>query len=204
MNAGSIFERVYSAIKEDLLRGAYRPGDTLEPRQIGAQLFASVTPVRDALHRLAGERLIEATPHDGFRRPLLTENGLRDLYRWQEVLALAALRMKKGFDCSDAGSACNPSTADAVERTRRIFAGVAALSSSAELQIAMLQTTDRLEPVRHLEPRFLPDLDQELRAIEEGLIDRDLTGVRHHLQRYRARRYRLAPHLVTALLSPAP
>src|SRR5438128_1521196 len=93
MSAGSTFERVYRALKDELLRGDHRPGDPLEPRHIGERLFASITPVRDALHRLAGERLIEASPHDGFRVPLMTEHGLRDLYRWQELLAQLCLRL---------------------------------------------------------------------------------------------------------------
>ena len=201
MNAGSTFERVYHAIKSDLLRGAYRPGDILEPKLIGSQLFASVTPVRDALHRLAGERLIEAAPHNGFRSPLLTENGLRDLYRWQELLALTAIRLAPVAGPS--GAMERPPAAEPAQRTRWLFAVIAALSHSTELQIANLQTTDRLESARHLEPRILVDCDQELAVLEQMLIAGDFSGLRRALARYRARRQRLVPHLLTAMLNPA-
>lgn len=54
------FGRVYAAIKQQLLEGAFRPGERIEPAILSDELGASVTPVRDALHRLAGERLVEA------------------------------------------------------------------------------------------------------------------------------------------------
>jgi hypothetical protein len=195
VNACSTFERVYRAVRANLLRGAYRPGEAIESRQVGAELFASVTPVRDALYRLAGERLIEASPHDGFRVPLLTENALRDLIRWQEMLALTALRMatpRIGVEVPDAES-------DA-ERSRHIFRAIADLSACAELQIAMSLASDRLEAVRHLERRFLPDLDLELGRLEHALALADRPGLRHNLARYRTRRIRLVPDLLTTLM----
>jgi hypothetical protein len=194
MNAGSIFERVYRSIKTELLRGAYRPGETLEPRSLAEQHVASVTPIRDALHRLAGERLVDASPHEGFRVPLLTENGLRDLYVWQEQLALLALRQARSSQFVQPGQ-----PASAVERTRRFFISLAGLTPSAELQIATEQASDRLEPARHLEPDMLPDLDDELSALEQLLVASAWQELRPFLVRHRNRRLRLVPHLITAL-----
>lgn len=194
MNAGSIFERVYRSIKAELLRGAYRPGEVLEPRSLAEQHLASVTPIRDALHRLAGERLVDASPHEGFRVPLLTENGLRDLYGWQEQLALLALRSAKSSEPAQA-----PQFASAVERTRSFFGSIAELSLSAELQIATEQASDRLEPTRHLEPDMLPDLDGELSTLERSLAAGAWRELRPLLVRHRNRRLRLVPHLITAL-----
>jgi DNA-binding transcriptional MocR family regulator len=160
VNAGSIFERVYRSIKAELLQGAYRPGDMLEPRSLADRHFASVTPIRDALHRLAGERLVEASPHDGFRVPLMTENTLRDLYGWQESLALLALRTKR----AEALVPMMPPV-DPVERSRHLFVSLAGLASSHELQTATAQACDHLEPARHLEAQFLVDGDDELTAL---------------------------------------
>lgn len=202
MNAGSTFERVYRAVREDILRGAYRPGEVLEPKRIGAEHFASVTPVRDALHRLAGERLIEASPHDGFRMPLLTENGLRELLRWQELLALTSLRLTTATAGVEIAEAIRET-----DRSRRIFAAIAGLSGYLELQIAMVSVIDRLEPLGHIERRFLFDLDEELGQLEGALAAIDFASLRHELGRYRLRRVRLVPDFITALMDadrPAP
>lgn len=66
MTPPGTFERVYAAIRQRLREGFYRPGDRLEPAALSDGLNASVTPVRDALHRLTGERLDEARPMKAF------------------------------------------------------------------------------------------------------------------------------------------
>lgn len=194
MNAGSTFERVYRSIRAELLRGAYRPGEMLEPRSLAERHFASVTPIRDALHRLAGERLVEASPHDGFRVPLMTENALRDLYAWQEQLAILALRLSRA-----GGQDLPPSTGTAIERTRQLFTGLAARSGSVELLSATTQACDRLEPARHAEAQLLADMDEELSMLEQLLSRNAWQDFRAQLTRYRTRRGRLVPHLITAL-----
>lgn len=194
MNAGSIFERVYRSIKAELLRGAYRPGETLEPRLLAERYFASVTPIRDALHRLAGERLVEASPHDGFRVPLMTENGLRDLYAWQEQLALLAVRLARPRE-----QAPLTFSGTEVERARNLFTKLAARTGAAELEAATAQACDRLEPVRHAEAQLLADLDEELSMLEQLLARQAGQDFKTQLTRYRSRRLRLVPHLITAL-----
>jgi DNA-binding GntR family transcriptional regulator len=91
MTRPGTFERVYAAIKRQLREGVFRPGDRLEPAVLSEQLNASVTPVRDALHRLTGERLVDAPRHEGFRTPMLTETTLRHLYAWHRDLVLLAM-----------------------------------------------------------------------------------------------------------------
>ena len=91
MTPPGTFERVYAAIKQRLRQGAYRPGERLEPALLSDELNARVTPVRDALHRLTGERLVDAPRHEGFRAPMLTETTLRHLYLWHRDLLLLAV-----------------------------------------------------------------------------------------------------------------
>src|SRR5690242_2313518 len=87
------FDRVYAALKQRLRKGVYRPGTRLEPAALSDELNASVTPVRDALHRLTGERLVEAPRHEGFRAPMMTETLLRQLYAWHlDLLLLAVMK----------------------------------------------------------------------------------------------------------------
>jgi DNA-binding GntR family transcriptional regulator len=90
MSPGVTFERVYPALKRQLREGVRVPGTPIEPAIIGNELGASITPVRDALHRLVGERLVEAPQHNGFRVPRPTEAELRDLYAWNGLVIGAA------------------------------------------------------------------------------------------------------------------
>ena len=71
MSPGPIFERVYLALKAQVTSGAFAPGDRLEPAALGEALNASITPVRDALHRLVGERIVEAPRNEGNRKSVV-------------------------------------------------------------------------------------------------------------------------------------
>src|SRR5574338_1116410 len=95
MTPPGTFDRVYAAIKIRLRGGVYRPGTRLEPAILSDELNASVTPIRDALHRLTGERLVEAPPHEGFRAPMMTETLLRYLYSWHLDLLLLVLMKQR-------------------------------------------------------------------------------------------------------------
>ena len=98
MSPGPTFDRVYFALKEQLTSGRHPPGAHLEPSVLGDELCSSITPIRDALHRLVGERLVEAPRNDGFRAPMITELGLRQLYGWQaDLLRLALARHRSSL-----------------------------------------------------------------------------------------------------------
>src|SRR5438270_8453326 len=151
MTPPGTFERVYAAIKQRLREGAYRPGDRLEPAALSDDLNASVTPVRDALHRLTGERLVEAPRHEGFRTPMMTEVLLRQLYAWHRDLLLlavmkhrhAALADKTADDVGYAGSVH--------ERQNALFLALAGAAGNPEHVAALEAISHRLEPVQRFE-----------------------------------------------------
>jgi DNA-binding GntR family transcriptional regulator len=57
---------VYEALNERILDVEYAAGEKLVIDQLARELGVSVTPVRDALTRLAAERLIEFIPFRGY------------------------------------------------------------------------------------------------------------------------------------------
>lgn len=59
-------DQVYDALCERILDLEYEPSERLVIDQLARELGVSGTPVRDALNRLAAERLIEFTPFRGF------------------------------------------------------------------------------------------------------------------------------------------
>ena len=102
MNSGPTSERVYGALRERILANAFAPGARLDPAVLASELASSVTPVRDALHLLAGEQLVEVRPGDGFHLPHLTGPGLDDLYALNAELRLLAVfhrrRRRQAFE----------------------------------------------------------------------------------------------------------
>jgi len=61
----SLADQVYSRLREAIYRGELAPGARLVQTDVAAKLGVSRIPVREALARLASERLVECTPHRG-------------------------------------------------------------------------------------------------------------------------------------------
>lgn len=196
MSPGATFERVYLALKEQLGSGRFPPGLHLEPATLSEELSASVTPVRDALHRLLGERLVIAPRGDGFRMPLLTEAALRDLYGWNSQLLTLALRSVHSGHLEIGPTA----ELSLIARTDALFLSIAARSGSGELYAAVSGVNDRLRSVRTAEGRLLHGLADELKSLEEAYRSNDLALVRTQLARYHRRRDRATPQILATLL----
>ena len=79
MSPGATMERVYRVLKAQVMHGEFAPGERLDPSVLARDLGASPTPVRDALHRLSGERLVDSWHQEGLRQPIVGEGDLRDL-----------------------------------------------------------------------------------------------------------------------------
>lgn len=201
MTPPGTFDRVYAAIKQRLRDGVYRPGDRLEPAALSDELNASVTPVRDALHRLTGERLVEAPRHEGFRVPMLTEPLLRQLYEWHLDLLILAL-MKRRAAALDDEILTDDWKADgaAHERDNLLFLALARSARNSELLDAVEAVTLRLEPVQRLEQSFLDETDRETKEIFAALRANDRKALRASLLRYHRRRQKIVPELLASLL----
>ena len=76
---------VYDAIKGDILSLALRPGQDLDEVSLGCRYGVSRTPIREALIRLAGDRLVTFGQN---RRASVTELILADYPRFIEALDL--------------------------------------------------------------------------------------------------------------------
>lgn len=61
----SATEIAYQQIRARILKGELAQGEHLKERKLAAECFVSRTPVRDALRRLASERLVEFAPNRG-------------------------------------------------------------------------------------------------------------------------------------------
>ncbi|MEP9360029.1 GntR family transcriptional regulator [Sphingomonas sp. KR3-1] len=196
MNAAPVFDRVYGGLKHLLRSGTIVPGTRLDPARYAEQLAASVTPVRDALHRLAGEHMVLAT-HDGFQVPSPSEPDLRDLYDWQYQLLQSALRTSRRTHADFLPEL--PAEAHLAEVVEQLFSAIANAAPNLELRHAVAASGDRLHAVRRAETLVLPGLAEEL----SDLIEADLRTLRTRLGRYHRRRIAAASETLRALYRAA-
>ena len=203
MTPPGTYERVYEAIKQRLSEGLYRPGTRLDVSVLAEELNASVTPVRDALHRLTGERLIEATKYDGFRTPAMTETTLRQLYGWHFDLVMLAVMKHRAVDLAGQTTIDEArSNASIRERQNAVFLAMARDGGNPEHVWALRSITERLEPAQRLEASFLDETEEETSRILSSLQSGDRKALRRYLVQYHRRREEIVPDLLAGLLEP--
>ena len=198
MSPGFTFERVYLALKEQLNRGRFAPGDHLEPAVLGPELNASITPIRDALHRLVGERIVDAPRNDGFRVPAPTEADLRDLYGWSRTLLELALRAPAPRGPAAALRAAETGGNEAPESEADLFRTIARRTANRQHEAAVENLNERLAPLRIAEARVLEDVDEEFRALRTAWEAGDLAELRRCIAAYHRRRQRCVPEILIA------
>jgi len=203
VNSGATSERVYDALKRRILTRSYRPGDRLEPVALADDLGSSATPVRDALHLLTGERLIETRPGGGFYLPLIDEPALEDLYGWVAQLLLLALR-KWPDSAMRSATGKSVDDTDAASAAADLFGRIAGQSGNIEHALAVHSTSDRLHAARLAEAGLFDDWRDELAQLEAVFMAGDLPLLRRRLVAYHRRRHRAAAMIVRTLYRPDP
>lgn len=194
MNAGQTTDRVYEALRQRITMHELRPGARIDPGKVAAEFDSSVTPVRDALHILAGEGLVEVRHGEGFFLPHVDEPGLMDLYDWNLDLILAALRRSEPqpgiFPRLDG---------DPAAQTAALFGTIARSSGNKVHAVAVRWTNARLNPARRVEADGLFEVAEELTAIAEAISTGDRASARKLITVYHAHRKRMAKKIVEAL-----
>lgn len=85
---------VYQALKEKIMDQVFEPGARLTIEALAAELKVSPTPVREALTRLAAERLVEFISFKGYTvRELLNPHELADLMDVRKLIETYAARL---------------------------------------------------------------------------------------------------------------
>ncbi len=85
-------ERAYEYLKENLLSGRFKPGERLTEEYLAGELGVSRTPIREALHKLEQEGLIQALETRGFRVASDSQEEMEELFEIRSILEGYALR----------------------------------------------------------------------------------------------------------------
>jgi DNA-binding FadR family transcriptional regulator len=191
MSPAHVLEPTYEAIKRRLVAGDWPMGFRLEAARLAADLGVSITPVRDSLNRLTGERLVDMIPGEGFRVPSLSEQGLREMFDFNLLLLIGAI------DTDASPFAMSPDgDMDHASATASLFLAIAGLAGNGEVVAAVESLNDRLHQLRQLDESFLPEALEELDDLRASFASdqwrsngRDLLTRYHVARRLGAGRY---------------
>lgn len=104
----SVNEAVYQALRNKLMHGEYRAGQSLGIQYLADALGTSTMPVREALRRLVAQQGLEPMSNGTTRVPLITRDRLNDIRRARVLV--------EGNVTEWAGPRLTPETLDALER----------------------------------------------------------------------------------------
>jgi DNA-binding GntR family transcriptional regulator len=90
--ASTRVEQAYTALRADILSGRRRPGARLPFAELCTSYGASMGVLREALSRLAAERLVESEPQLGFRVRQISLDDLHELTDARAAVETLVLR----------------------------------------------------------------------------------------------------------------
>lgn len=196
-------DQVYRSLKRDIMSGRYPPGSAPNVHQIATEVGLSISPVRDAMERLVGERILVARVGGGFQMPEVSEASLSELYLWHSYLARGAIRSMPAI-AQPADLANELETVDSndngaiVAATARFFLELAATGAGSEHVAAMRSAGERLAIIRFAEHR-LRDRKSELERLQTLAISGSKAVLKEAIAVYHRRRFRHLSQIIRML-----
>ena len=93
VDAETLSENVFRRIQAAIVRGDIAPGSKISEPELARTYGISRGPLREAIHRLEGQRLLVRVPHVGARVVSLSHAELVELYEIRESLEGMACRL---------------------------------------------------------------------------------------------------------------
>lgn len=89
----TLVEHIIHSIREAIRNGEVAQGERLIVADIAQEYGVSMGPVREAIRRLAGEGLLEFTPHRGATVRAYSERDVREIFQVREAIEGYAARL---------------------------------------------------------------------------------------------------------------
>jgi DNA-binding GntR family transcriptional regulator len=206
MTEGAVYER----IKAWLLAQTLVPGQLLQIGVLADELGVSTTPVREALTRLAAERMIMSVPKRGFFARTPSEDDILGLYSVNQTIldaavarwpAKAAEQPAAALAEADAAIQVRERSAEQLARqTGELFLQIATRSGVGEFAEIVHNMNDRLHHARVLECELVADVFVEMGRLIELVAAHDRAQLRLALKAYHDQRLLLAAAISKELL----
>lgn len=91
VNYPDLGEKVYEVLRDQIVTCELAPGSQIPVGDLARQLGVSLTPVRDALNRLAAEGLVEDVARKGYFVASLDPDDVTDLLQARRLIEMAAV-----------------------------------------------------------------------------------------------------------------
>lgn len=177
---GSLTDRVYELLKDEILRVHRRPGDLLAEGELANRFGVSKTPVREALRLLARDGWVIVMPRKGYLiRPVRLED-VREIFALRDILephaaSLAAIATRAEDIAAlqaiiDAQEAAVGNLDAALGAARSFHIALAETSGNGRLSRMLV---DLLDEVRRLH-FLLPNVESHITSEEELHAHRSL------------------------------
>lgn len=199
----NIGERVYRALREQVIAFEIRPGEKVNEITLAKRLGVSRTPVREALFRLCTEGFLTSSSNQGFFRKVLDVKEVFDLYEFRQKLEAASLRLAgeratteqiaqieqflEGTSDEDPGR----TTLAMVMLDEQFHEKVMALSGNSEMLYTLRNINVRIRYVRWIDmeaPRWC-NTQRRHREIIDKLRERDIEASVQLMSNHIARRF---------------
>jgi DNA-binding GntR family transcriptional regulator len=89
----SLAEKAYQLLRADIISCTLRPGQQVVQSRLAERYQIGTTPIRDALHRLARENLVQPVPRSGYVIAPLTLTDIQEMFELRFLLESFAARM---------------------------------------------------------------------------------------------------------------
>ncbi len=89
----SLSDTAYEAIKKEIITCALEPGQQIVQHQLAARHGIGLTPIREALQRLALEGFVQPIPRFGYIVSPITFSDVHEIFELRSILESAAARL---------------------------------------------------------------------------------------------------------------
>ena len=188
MDRNSLSKKAYDLIRAEILTCGLAPGQQVAQAQLVEKFGLSLTPVREALQRLAHEGLVQPYPRFGYVVSPVNEEAVRDLFEYRAILETAAVRL--AVERASAAQLAQlvenarfkyvykvrEEYSRFLERNAAFHNAIARLAGNAHLVESLASLLDELTRVFHLGLDLrdsAAEMEAEHLALAEALLARD-------------------------------
>lgn len=146
--------KVYDQVRDALVAGQFRPGDTLSTRQFAEALGVSQMPVREAFHRLVAEGVLENRPNRTIGLPYITLPEFEEIVEMRIHLeSFAGAKAAPIISDRDVRALCD--LADAMEKAAEEWDTTSHLGLNRQFHFILYRASGSSELVKLIEQIWL-------------------------------------------------